>query len=247
MLVAICEDNTAYNDVIAFYCRNWQQKHTDVDLSIHQFSTPDALINKYERPYDYDLYFLDIEFDADSSMNGYRLAELIREHNNTSLLVFITNSRNYMQRGYTVSAYRYLVKPITQENISDCLNQCLKETLSFPASFLAIEKKEGTSRVRLRDIVSIESGLHSVTIRTVSSEITAHNYESFENYCNGLPDGWFIRCQKGLLVNMTYINRFTKNVIYLTTGTDYPIGRIYRKNVQKRLQQFFMGGTDDTI
>ena len=247
MLVAICEDNQNYNDGIVSLCHAWQKKHAEIGLTVHQYYTPEALINKHEHPYDYDLYFLDIEFGAASSMNGYRLAEIIRENNRISLIVFITNSRNYLQQGYTVSAYRYLVKPISQKDISDCLNQCLRETLPYPAVFLSVEKKEGTSRIRFRDIISIESGLHAVTIRTAVSETTAHLYESFESYCQSLPEGWFVRCQKGLLVNMLYVSRYTKSSVFLTTGLDYTIGRAYRKTVQNQLHTYFMGGSDDAV
>ena len=39
-----------------------------------------------------------------------------------------------------------------------------------------------------------------------------------------------------------FVRKFTKDTVYLSTGTDYLIGRRYRSTVYERLQQFFVGG-----
>ena len=67
-------------------------------------------------------------------------------------------------------------------------------------------------------------------------------YESFEDYINNFPPEWFLRIQRGLLVNVLYITRFTKDTIFLSTGLDFIIGRRYRSDVYKRLKSFFTGG-----
>ena len=242
MLIAICEDDPVYRDGIESYCHSWKEKHQDLSVAVHTYSSPEALLNVYERPLDYDIYFLDIEFSKNSAMNGYRLAELIREHNRSSIIVFITNSKLYMQQGYTVTAYRYLVKPIDREDVASCLDHCLETALSATDPFLSLARKEGIRRIPLKEIILIQSGIHNVSIHTVHEVETLRLYESFEKYASSLPKEWFLQCQRGLLINVLYITRFTKETIYLSTGVDYSIGRRYRSHVYEHLQNFFDGG-----
>ena len=241
MLIAICEDNQRHRDEIAALCEEWTVVHQDCPLTVHAYLTPETLLNAHEHPLDYDLYFLDIEFGKTASMNGYHLAEIIREHNRASIIVFITNSKDYLQNGYTVSAYRYLIKPVSKKQIFNCLNYCMNNTLSSSDPFLPLVKKDGISRIRIKEIILVESGLHSVTIQMVNGSETARLYESFEDYIKTFPDEWFVRIQRGLVINVLYITRFTKESVFLSTGLDFFIGRRYRSAAYKRLRQFFIG------
>lgn len=243
MLIAICEDDRRNRNEITALCEEWEILHKDCPLTVHAYETPETLLNAHEHPLDYDLFFLDIEFGKCSSMNGYRLSEIIREHNRASVIAFITNSKNYMQQGYEVSAYRYLLKPVSKEGVFGCLDHCMKNTLSGLDPFLSLMKKEGISRIRIKEIILAESGLHSVTIQTTNGSETARIYESFEDYIKAFPVEWFVQIQRGLVVNVLYITRFTKDTVYLSTGIDFLIGRKYRSNVYKRLKEFFIGGS----
>ena len=180
MLIAVCEDELRMSDEIVAYCKEWEILHKDCPLTIHVYETPESLLNTHEHPLDYDLFFLDIEFGQNASMNGYRLAEIIREHNRASVIVFITNSKNYMLEGYQVYAYRYLLKPVSEANIFDCLDHCVTDLLAGTDPFLPLVKKDGISRIRIKEIILVENGLHSVTVRTVSGTETARIYEKFE-------------------------------------------------------------------
>ena len=242
MLVSICEDDQRNRGEIEALCREWGILHQDCPLTVHAYETPEILLNAHEHPLDYDLFFLDIEFGKSASMNGFRLAEIIREHNRASVIVFTTNSKNYLQQGYQVFAYRYLLKPVSKEQIFDCLDYCMTNTLAGSAPFLPFVKKDGVSRIRIKEIILVESGLHSVSLRTLNGTETTRLYESFEDYINNFPPEWFLRIQRGLLVNVLYITRFTKDTIFLSTGLDFIIGRRYRSDVYKRLQSFFTGG-----
>jgi len=242
MLIAVCEDDRNNSNEITALCREWEILHPDHPLVTHAYETPEALLNAHERSLDYDLFFLDIEFGQNASMNGYRLAQIIRENNRASIIVFITNSKNYLQQGYLVFAYRYLLKPVSKTDVFDCLDHCMRNTLAGSDPFLPIIKKDGTSRIRIKEIILAQSGLHSVAIQTINGTETARLYESFEDYIKIFPEEWFVRVQKGLVVNVLYITRFTKENVYLSTGVDFCIGRRYRSSVYKRLQQFFVGG-----
>ncbi|MEG1313567.1 MAG: response regulator, partial [Bacilli bacterium] len=73
----------------------------NIEYEIEKYSNGRALLNS---KISFDLILLDIEMDE---INGIDVAREIRKYNNDSKIIFITNSTNYLQIGYTVRADRY--------------------------------------------------------------------------------------------------------------------------------------------
>lgn len=61
---------------------------------------------------DVDILLLDIKMD---NINGMDVARKIRQSGNKMEIIFITSLIDYVQDGYEVKAYRYLLKPINFE------------------------------------------------------------------------------------------------------------------------------------
>ncbi|MBR3932904.1 MAG: response regulator [Clostridia bacterium] len=57
---------------------------------------------------------LDIQMKA---MDGVELAEKIRENNDGVQIVFITGFTDYFSRGYDLSAFHYLIKPVKKRKV----------------------------------------------------------------------------------------------------------------------------------
>lgn len=58
----------------------------------------------------FDLIFLDIEMPY---MSGMELAKHIREYNKVSVIIFVTNMKQYAVNGYEVGALDFVVKPVS--------------------------------------------------------------------------------------------------------------------------------------
>lgn len=58
----------------------------------------------------YDLMLLDIELPG---IDGMEAARLVREYDETTPLIFVTNLAKYAVRGYEVGALGFIVKPAT--------------------------------------------------------------------------------------------------------------------------------------
>ncbi|MDQ9831229.1 response regulator, partial [Acinetobacter baumannii] len=63
---------------------------------------------------DTDIFILDIKM---YEVSGMDLAKIIRKENEISEIIFVTSLVAYVQEGYTVRAYRYLLKPINYEEL----------------------------------------------------------------------------------------------------------------------------------
>ncbi len=53
-------------------------------------------------------------------LNGMDTARKIREVDNEMEIIFVTSLIDYVQEGYEVRAYRYLLKPIELKELKTC-------------------------------------------------------------------------------------------------------------------------------
>ena len=125
MNIAICEDELIYATGMQIAIQTWVQSRNYTDIQILLYSSAEDLWDDWERGKVFDALFLDIEFQH---MSGFELAQRIRCADPNIPIIFVTNSNRYLIQGYEVSAYRYLLKPIRQEEISACLDYCYQFT-----------------------------------------------------------------------------------------------------------------------
>ncbi|MBT2157371.1 response regulator [Clostridioides difficile] len=62
-------------------------------------------------------------------LTGMDVAKIIRETNDTSEIIFITSIVDYIQEGYKVRAYRYLLKPIDFGDLNESILSCISDII----------------------------------------------------------------------------------------------------------------------
>lgn len=87
---------------------------TETAVKTSDFSSAEAFLFKYEEDKSFDILLLDIQMKA---MDGVELAEKIRENNDGVQIVFITGFTDYFSRGYDLSAFHYLIKPVKKRKV----------------------------------------------------------------------------------------------------------------------------------
>ena len=103
------------------------------DLYHHTFEivwvqNESSLIRMYHAQ-SFDLLFADIEIklpNASSSENGIIICKKLRELQYSGDIIFLTNFQEYVFDGYSVRAFNYLLKPITLEVLTPCMDAYLQ-------------------------------------------------------------------------------------------------------------------------
>lgn len=240
MLIAICEDEQPFVDMMLTAVDVWAAEHPDVDLHTRIYTSPVELWSAWEAGMLFDMLFLDIQFQG---MSGFSLAQKIRESDVNIPIVFVTNSDNYLLQGYEVSAFRYLKKPVRQPEIDLCLNHCLQHSSMILQDSFVIVKKGCALRMPFRDVVYISTGIHSVTVHTRHGmEHTLALKGSFETYVAAFPSELFVRCHRGYLLNLLYVQKYTKKEITLSSGINLPVGRLYADKALEIIEQYMLRG-----
>lgn len=198
-------------------------------MTLHCLTEEQALCD--ETFADCDLLFLDIDL---GEKNGIDLARRLRQKNTGTVLIFVTNFKEYAPEGYEVDAFRYLDKSEVSQKLagyfSDAVAMCRKrqrkveilcqgEPVSLPVQHLVYAESQGHEQC-----LYLADGPR----RQLFTRMTMSQLESLLG-----PQG-FLRIHKSFLVNMAYLQSLQSTGALLSTGQSLPVGaRSYRENKQE--------------
>ena len=218
MRIAIIEDNEA--EALALNaqvqsCTPKELKLAGIDL----YETGEAFLNSNIF---YDLALIDCQLPGCS---GVELGKEIRKTNNSTAICYVTAFMEYAVEGYEANAFRYLLKPVS--------NDKLTEALSFFAERLKRDKLiELTGSMnspvfaRMSEIVYVEAALHRTVVRLRDAHVTSRrSMKDFEKELNSVN---FFRTHSHSLVNFQYIEEKNDKTLKMLNGE---IIQISRRNI----------------
>lgn len=177
-----------------------------------------------ERMEEFDLIFMDIEM---SEINGIELTNLLRVRQEESLvssfgslplIIFVTGHKEYMRSAFSVHAFDYLIKPVSDEVFQKSYYRAKKyiDLIYAEASVLSIKNGGKTYAVSLSDIKYVES-LNRKNIIHFKNDEKIEYYGSM-NDLEAELDHRFFRIHKSYIVNMVYIKKYDRTSV--TVGID---------------------------
>ncbi|MDY6596188.1 LytTR family DNA-binding domain-containing protein, partial [Clostridioides difficile] len=216
--VAICEDEKVHQELLIEYLQKlFNELSIDYDLCI--FNSGEQLLENY--PEDMDIFLLDIQM---GELSGMDIARKIRDiDSNTVEIIFTTSLIEYIQEGYEVRAYRYLLKPIEFNDIKNHITACIEEIHNRRDKYLVISNKYENYKIKIENITYIEVQNKDITIHTLDND-----YEikmSMNKIEKELKKYNFIRCHKSFLININFVENVKQYVAILEDGQEIPISR----------------------
>lgn len=194
---------------------------------------------------DFDLLFLDIALDA-SGPDGMALARRIREDLSASqpVIVFVTGYERYVFDAFDVGAFQYLLKPVDEEKFAQVFARAVEQIkagrVQPQLSHALTLQSAGTSRtVPLDSIYYIESSNHKVVLRLKDGEFSC--YAKIRDLEAELGDQFF-RVHKGYLVNLAYVEGYSKTELTLTSGEKLLISKYKYQDFVKAYLRFVKRG-----
>ncbi|CEN21863.1 LytR/AlgR family response regulator transcription factor [Paraclostridium sordellii] len=228
--IAICEDEKEIQLLIEDYLDNIL-KNINREYEIQKYSSGEELLGGNLK--DIDILLLDIQMEQ---INGMDTARKIRKVDNKMEIIFITSLIDYVQEGYEVRAYRYLLKPIELDELKKHVLTCIKEIETNKNNYILIKNKSNTYKISSNEITYVEVQKKDMLIHTINKNFDV-NY-SLEKIEKDLNLDKFIRCHKSFLVNLSYVENIKPNVVVLESGEEVPVSRYRYKDVKDRLLKF---------
>jgi two-component system, LytTR family, response regulator LytT len=219
--LAICDDEPEQIEVLKSHIIRVLFRF-DIEATIAAFTGAEALLEECRAGRGFELIFLDIALAGE---NGIEAAKLIRGLDRKALVVFVTGSSGYLMQGYEARAFRYLVKPATEEMMEDVMRQAIREMQLIESDSICFRENGEDIRVDLADIIYFEAQNHRVFL--ACSNATHNFYGRIGEIEKRLSGKGFVRCQKGYLVNAVRIRRIGKLQVLLDNGSTLPVSSNY--------------------
>lgn len=215
--IAVCDDEQIFIDRI---------RSILLDCEIQGFTDSRKLLQAVEEGERYDVIFLDI---AMPKLDGMGLAREIRENDEDVIIVFVTGKIEFMQTGYEVRAFRYLLKDQLEKGLPVIWSDIEKELADRKDKYFVFEFNRQTYRYACREILYFESELRRVILH--SKNDTAVLYGNLDKIEEAHPV--FVRIHKSYLVNPRHIRSLSAENVILANGEVLPVSRRYRQRAER--------------
>ncbi len=204
--IGICDDESIHRNKIKQILVDNLSTH-NTDYKIYEYDSGESLLSKYTN--NLDILIMDIQMN---SINGMDTARKIREIDDNVEIIFMTSFSEFMQDGYEVKAYRYLLKPINEKKIMKHVTTCIKDIILKRNNYLTINTKNYIDRIKIDSILYIETSRPNVLIYTNDNMYTTKmNISKIEKI---LIEYGFFRCHTSYIVNLKKIESMDgKNVV----------------------------------
>lgn len=219
--IAIVEDELQAADVLTRFLGEFSESY-GTQFKITRFNDPTILLEDYKPVW--DIVFMDIEMP---NMDGMWAAHKLRELDQKSILIFVTNMAQFASKGYEVNALDYIIKPYAYSDFERKIARAVS-VLENADESIVVAYRGGAQRLLLRDIRYVEVRGHNVQYHTesdvISSSGSLHKLESV------LSSQGFLRSAKAFLVNSRHVMSVRSGELELSNGEIVPLGRAYHKS-----------------
>lgn len=215
--VAICDDSDVDRRSIGGMVRRWAEA-SGGGVRIDEFPSAESFLFEYAGNKNYDILLLDVEM---RDISGIELAKRVRAQRGRAEIVFITSHFEFIAEGYEVDALHYLVKPVSEEKLSEVLDRAAARLAAEPPS-VVINLDGGTVKLLEADILYGESFAHYIEIHTRTDVYRLK--ESITAFGERLS-GDFFRAHRSYLVNLKAVERISRTGVTLAGETEIPLAR----------------------
>lgn len=226
--IAVCDDDKAFLKEIDTILKKQNPFGGKYNLTFFQ-SGMALLKNTKIR---FDLIFLDIQMPK---LDGIKTAKFLREQGNNAVLVFLTAVSIPSTETFKVAPFRYLVKPLTQANLSEDLPEIFDEVIRRYQTLL-IKCGERLHEIKISAILYLTINHKSVDIVTDSGRFTTK--ETMRELEQKLSPFGFVHSHKSYLINLNRISALKRLSVTMESGDELPISQPKAVSFRKSFTEY---------
>lgn len=233
MRIAVCDDIPKELEKILTALAIYEKAHPELCFEIDNYSTAIDILNAVEKGNGYDIAFLDIFMPG---VLGTDIAEEMLSKSPDMGIIFLTISDEYAVEAFAMNATHYLLKPFSQEQFDTAMDRAVNKVVD--CDVISLSCVDGVYRIRMREIIFIESQGHYLRLRLSSGEILRLRKKIFQMFEEIKKHSEFIRVGASYIVNLSFVRKISFHSIYMYNEEKIPIPRRSSKNVHKAYMDF---------
>lgn len=223
--IAVCDDEQIFiDDVVA------KLKEQSEQCEISEYTSGEELLDS---PLDFNIIFLDIEM---TGINGINTAFLLRERKYDGMIIFLTSHTEFMPDAFKVKAFRFLDKPLDNENFNEAFSEAKKEILNTEHILLS-DRSGKKVYLKLIDIVYLETYGDGTYIYGNTGNVYDTD-KPLKYWKEQIGSEHFYQIHKSFIVSYLYVSAILKSDQVAMRGIEQPLD-ISRRNVVPFRNGFF--------
>lgn len=232
--IAFCDDDLSVLNEINDLLEQYRIEHKR-EIVHTAFRSPIELLAEIEKGTRWDILFLDVLMPGE---NGINVAKEIRRHDSVAKIIFLTSSSEFAVESYTVSAFYYQVKPVSEENFFRLMDSVIFECEKARQCSLVLRCKSGITRINLEKLEYCEVTGRTLVFHLENGQVL-ESTGSLDELCEklGQYDG-FLRPHRSFLINMEYIQNISYKAIRLNSLTEIPIPHGKCSEIKKKYLEY---------
>lgn len=199
-----------------------RQFSPDIIIEADTFSNSSDFLNTYTNQ-NYDALFLDIDMP---DINGFALAEHLRNQNDLIPIVYITAKDDLIIQAFRYKALGFVRKQFIENELPYALSTIMNEIHKDDDMIEVTETRSKgghTYQLSINNIMYVQSFRHNVTIHmSDGNKITVRSSLSYFSEHKGFKH--FIAISTGIIVNLSLVE-LTKNAVCFSNGEMLYISR----------------------
>lgn len=227
--VALVEDDPRYRRELSEYLERYARESGE-KFRITAF--PDGAEIAEDYTADYDIILMDIVMPY---MDGMRAAESIRTLDDEVVIIFITETPQFVMRGYTVDALDYVLKPLSYFAFSQRIQRALERMKRRAKRYIPVMYRGGMKKLDVSQITYIEVQDHDLIYHTASESLLSKG--SLSELERSLGEQNFFRCSKCYLVNLEHVDSVDSTSIRVG-GEHIQVSRARKKALLDALNDY---------
>ena len=166
---------------------------------------------------------LDVDLDT---MNGISLGKQLRQCSPEICLVYVSAYLEFAPEGYTVNAFRYILKRDLDCQLPRCLDAILHEQDHRAPKTLTIRQNRTETELPYDSIYYLESDLRKINVYgDVAHQPLCSYYGKLNELPQALFENGFLRVWRSAVVNMKYIRQISSYMVTLRNGVKLGVSR----------------------
>lgn len=238
LTIAICDDEQSACHHIESLLNNYQIEY-DFEFEITTFTSSTDFISKYQKAGTFDIIFLDVEMP---NISGLLVAQTIRNLPDYDVkIIFTSNYPEYMQNSFNVSAFQYLQKPITREQLHAQFTRIVQEFRTCASNSILVKHDGIEEVVLLKNLLYIETIKNQKNLlRYICNDKIFIGTGILKELETTLLVHDFFCPHRGLLINMRQVHFIKPNEIEMLNGDSIPLSRRREKEFRNYFNKILL-------
>lgn len=233
MRIAVCDDIQKELEKILTALGVYEKAHPELCFEIDEYSTAMEILDAVEKGKGYDIAFLDI---CMPEILGTDIAGEMLSKSPDMGIIFLTVSGEYAVEAFAMNATHYLLKPFSQDEFDTAMDRAVKKMMD--CDIISLSCVDGVYRIRINEIVFIESQGHYLMLRLSGGEILRMRKKIVQMFEEIKKYSQFIQVGASYIANLSFVRKISVDAMKMYNGAKIPIPRRSSGNVQKAYMEF---------